>query len=326
MRAGWYERPGPAHEVIVVGDMPTPEPGPGEVRVRLHASGISPSDYKRRASAKGGMEFPRIIPHSDGAGAVDAVGAGVTSFDRGDRVWTMDAQFKRPYGTAAEYVVLPEAKLAVLPDHVSFEEGACLGIPAMTAYRAVYLDGSVAGQTVLVSGGVGRVAHCAIQLARIGGARVIATVSSAAKGDIARAAGADEIVLRGGDIARRVLDLTGGLGVDRVVEVEFGGNVEVNQKILKDGGVVASYASSRVPQPRLTVTPRRASNMSIHFIYCYTLPDAVKAAAAWEINRMLASGAFAPRIARTFPLDALAEAHAYSESSSGDGQVVVTID
>ena len=132
MRAGWYERPGSAYEVITVGEMPTPEPGPGEVRVRVHASGISPSDYKRRASAKGGMEFPRIVPHSDGAGVVDAIGEGVVAVRPGDRVWVMDAQYKRPFGTAAEYVVLPQAKVAVLPDNVSFEAGACLGIPAIT--------------------------------------------------------------------------------------------------------------------------------------------------------------------------------------------------
>lgn len=326
MRAGWYERPGSAYEVITVGEMPTPEPGPGEIRVRLHASGISPSDYKRRASAKGGMEFPRIIPHSDGAGVVDAVGEGVRAFRPGDRVWTMDAQFKRPFGTAAEHVVLPEAKVAPLPDGVPFEVGACLGIPAMTAHRAVFLDGSVAGQTVLVSGGVGRVAHCAIQLAKIGGARVLATVSTAEKGEVARIAGADEVIERQGDVAARVLELTDGVGVDRIVEVEFGGNLETNQKILKDGGAIASYASSQVPQALLTVTPRRASNMSIHFVYCYTMPAAAKAAAARDINRALAEHAFAPRIARTFPLEALADAHAYSESSSGDGQVVVMID
>jgi NADPH2:quinone reductase len=326
MRAGWYERPGPAHDVIVVGEMPTPEPGPGEVRVRLHASGISPSDYKRRANAKAGMEFPRIIPHSDGAGVVDAVGEGVGGYARGDRVWTMDAQFKRPFGTAAEFIVLPATKIAPLPDSASFEVGACLGIPAMTAYRAVFLDGPVSGQTVLVSGGAGRVAHCAIQLAKIGGARVFATTSSPEKAAIAHAAGAEAVIDRRDDVAARILDLTGGIGVDRVVEVEFGGNLATNQRILKDGGAIASYASSQVPQPRLTVTPRRASNMTIHFVYCYTMPADAKHSAAREINRMLAQHGFAPRVARTFALNALADAHAYSESSSGDGQVVVTID
>jgi NADPH:quinone reductase len=326
MRAGWYERPGAAYEVITIGEMPTPEPGAGEVRVRLRASGISPSDYKRRASAKGGMEFPRIIPHSDGAGVVDAIGDGVRAFQPGDRVWTMDAQFKRPFGTAAEYVVLPEAKLAPLPDGIPFAVGACLGIPAMTAHRALFLDGPIAGQTVLVSGGAGRVGHCAIQLAKIGGARVLATVSTPEKAEVARIAGADEVVERHGDVAGRILELTGGIGVDRVIEVEFGGNLDTNQNILKDGGAIASYASAQVPQALLTVTPRRASNMSIHFVYCYTMPAAAKAAAARDINRALAEHAFAPRIARTFALDALAEAHAYAESSSGDGQVVVTID
>lgn len=325
MRAGWYESPGSAYEVITVGEMPTPDPGPGEVRVRLYASGISPSDYKRRASAKGGMEFPRIVPHSDGAGVIDAIGDGISPFQTGERVWVMDAQFRRAFGTAAEYVVLPAAKVAPLPDNVSFEAGACLGIPAITAHRAVFWDGPVEGQTILVTGGAGRVAHCAIQLARIGGARVIATASTPEKAEAARGAGAEHIIDRGADVAAQILDLTAGAGVDRVVEVEFGGNLETNQKILKDGGVIASYASSQAPQALITVSPRRASNMTIHFVYCYTMAQDAKVAAARDINRALADGAFTPRIARTFSLDALAEAHAYSESSSGDGQVVVKI-
>lgn len=325
MRAGWYERPGPAYDVITVGEMPTPEPGVGEVRVRLHASGISPSDYKRRASAKGGMEFPRIVPHSDGAGVVDAVGDGVTAFRTSDRVWVMDAQFRRPHGTAAEYVVLPEAKVAPLPGNVPFEVGACLGIPAMTAHRAVFLDGPVEGRTVLVTGGAGRVAHCAIQLAAIGGARVIATASSPEKAEAARSAGAVHVIDRRADVAAAVLEFTGGEGADRVVEVEFGANLDTNQKILKDGGAIASYASSQVPQALITVTPRRALNATIHFIYCYTMAADAKAAAARDINRALANHGFMPRVARTFPLEALAEAHAFAESSSSEGQVVVTI-
>lgn len=325
MRAGWYERPGSAYEVITVGEMPTPDPGPGEVRVRVHASGINPSDYKRRASAKGGMEFPRIVPHSDGAGVVDAVGESVVAFRPGDRVWVMDAQFRRPFGTAAEYVVLPESKVASLPDNVSFEIGACLGIPAMTAHRAVFLDGPVEGQTMLVTGGAGRVAHCAIQLASIGGARVIATASTPDKADVACTAGAVHVIDRSADIAAEVLAFTNGEGVDRVVEVEFGANIDTNQKILKDGGAIASYASSQVPQALVTVTPRRALNATIHFIYCYTMPGDAKAAAARDINRALANHGFTPRLARTVPLDALAEAHAFAESSSGGGHVVVTI-
>ena len=205
------------------------------------------------------------------------------------------------------------------------EAGACLGIPAITAHRAVFWDGPVQDQTVLVSGGAGRVAHCAIQLARLGGARVIATASTPDKIEVARAAGAEHVIDRSGDVAAAVLDLTGGAGVDRVIEVEFGGNLVTNEKILKDGGAIASYASSQVPQALLTVTPRRASNMTIRFVYCYSMAADAKAAAARDINRALTDGAFMPRIARTFSLEALAEAHAFAESSSGDGQVVVTV-
>src|SRR5688572_8317455 len=178
MRAAWYEKIGPAGEVLQVGEMPAPEPGPGEVRVRIHASGVNPSDWKTRAGLRP-MTFPRVIPHSDGAGIIDRVGVGVPESRLGDRVWTWNAQWKRPFGTAAEFVVLPAEQAVSLPDGVAFDEGACLGIPALTAHRAVTIDGSVESQTVLVSGGAGAVGSYAIQFAKLlGASRIIATVSS----------------------------------------------------------------------------------------------------------------------------------------------------
>src|SRR4051794_36660321 len=169
MKAIWYERNGPAREVLQFGEMPDPEPCPGKVRVRIHASGVNPSDWKTRSGLRP-MTFPRVIPHSDGAGVIDQVGAGVPESRLGQRVWTWNAQWKRPFGTAAEFVVLPAEQAVLLPDRVSFDEGACLGIPALTAHRAVTIDGTVEGRTVLVSGGAGAVGNYAIQLAKLLGA------------------------------------------------------------------------------------------------------------------------------------------------------------
>ncbi|OYW84276.1 MAG: hypothetical protein B7Z20_11135, partial [Sphingobium sp. 32-64-5] len=181
MRAVWYEAIGSAADVLRFGEMETPQPGPGEVRVRLHASGVNPSDVKTRIGARAPIAFPRVIPHSDGAGEIDAVGEGVSAARIGQRVWVWNAAWRRPFGTCAEYICLPEAQAVALPQGTSFEAGACLGIPASTACHAVFADGDVSGQTVLVTGGAGAVGHYAIQLARWGGARVIATVSGPEK-------------------------------------------------------------------------------------------------------------------------------------------------
>ena len=196
MRAAYYERPGAAHDVLQVGEHPTPEPAAGEVRVRLAWSGVNPSDVKsRRAAGSGTIPFPRIIPHSDGAGTIDAVGAGVAPERVGERVWTWNAAWGRPFGTAAEYVVLPEAQAVRMPDGVDLDVGALLGIPALTAYHAITTDGGILGKRVLVAGGAGAVGHYAVQLAKQLGARqVLATVSSAAKAELARAAGADVVI------------------------------------------------------------------------------------------------------------------------------------
>src|SRR5512134_1354215 len=193
MRAAWYERTGAAREVLQIDDLPTPEPGDGEVRVRLATSGVNPSDVKTRAGLRSAtLPFPRIIPHSDGAGVIEAVGAGVPSSRIGERVWIWNAAWKRASGTAAQYVVLPDAQAVRLPDAVPFDAGACLGIPALTALHAVRVDGGVTGKTVLVTGGAGAVGHYAIQMAILSGARrVFATVSSPDKAALAHKAGAD---------------------------------------------------------------------------------------------------------------------------------------
>jgi NADPH2:quinone reductase len=324
MRAGWYEKNGSAEEVIVVGDMPTPAAGPGQVLVRLHASGISPSDYKKRGNAKGGMEFPRIVPHSDGAGIVAALGAGVTGLKTGQRVWVFNGQWERPFGTAADYIVLSAFQVRPLPDGMSFAEGACLGIPAMTAHRAVFMDGPVRGQWVYVPGAAGRVGSYAVQWAKWGGARVIGECGSADKARIVETLGAERVILRStDDPVATILEWTNGRGADRIVEIEFGGNMAVNERIIAEGGVIASYASARMPKATISVSPRRARNMSMHFVHCYTMNDAAKDAAAADIAKAVAG--FTHRIAGIVTLDELARGHREAESQSGTGQMVVEI-
>lgn len=327
MLAGWYERTGPALDVIETGAMPVPDPAPGEVLVRLHASGINPSDYKKRGNSEVAAEFPRVIPHSDGAGVIAACGGGVTGFSESERVWTFNAQWGRPYGTAAEYVALPAARISRLHSATSFNEGACLGIPAMTGCRVVFMDGPVNGQVVYVPAATGRVGAYALQFAKWGGATVIASASNAERAAAAKALGADHVIDRSSDdVVARILELTGGRGVDRVAEVEFGGNMPVNAQILAQDGVIASYASAHVPKAEITVSPRRARNMSMHLVFVYMLNDKAVADTCALINRAEAERALKHRIAGTFPLAQLAQAHAQAEKESGTGHMVVTID
>ena len=327
MKAGWYERNGPAAEVIVVGRMADPEPGPGEVRVRIHASGVNPSDVKRRAGWGGQViEYPRVVPHSDGAGVIDAVGGGVDPARVGERVWTFNAQWKRAFGTAAERVALPAGQAVKLPEGADFAFGACFGIPALTAHRAVFADGPVAGKTVLVTGGAGAVGFYATQLARWGGARVIATVSGPAKAEAALRAGAEAAVdYRREDAAARLGELTGGAGVDRVVDVDFGENLPVTSEIVKKNGVIAAYASMRVPEPRLPYYALMRKNVTVRGVFVYEMPEDAFAAGAADIARWVGSGAALPGIAAAYPLEELAAAHRAVESGETVGNVVVEI-
>jgi NADPH:quinone reductase len=327
MLAAWYERNGPAAEVIRVGEMPMPEPGPGEVLVRVHGSGVNPSDVKRRAGWGGqAMGFSRIVPHSDGAGVIDRVGPGVPPGRLGERVWIYNGQWKRPFGTAAEHIALPAAQAVRLPDSIGFAEGACLGIPAMTAHRCVFADGPVAGRTVLVTGGAGAVGNYAVQLAKWGGAAVIATASSEAKAALAREAGADHVVnYRAEDVAGRVKALTGGSGVDRIVEVDFGANLAASVAVLKPHGTIATYASMADSEPKLPFYTMMRLNHTIRLVFVYELTEAEFGQAIADITRWLESGAARHRIAARFPLDRLAAAHEAQEAGTAPGNIVVDI-
>ena len=327
MLAGWYERNGAAGEVIEIGEMPDPEPGAGEVRVRLQCSGINPSDVKRRDGWGGqAIEFARVIPHSDGAGVIDRVGEGVPESRIGEAVWTFNAQWRRAFGTAAQCIALPAGQAVPLPAGADMAFAACFGIPALTAHRAVLADGPVAGLTVLVTGAAGAVGNYAAQLAKWGGARVLATVSSAAKADAARRAGADAVIdYRREDVAARVMELTDGDGVDRIVEVDFGDNLGVTTAVIKQNGAIAPYASMRAPAPVFPIYDLMRKNVSVRNVFVYEMPMAAFEAGFADIARWVESGTAEPHIGARFPLAELAAAHEAVESGEIVGNVVVDI-
>ena len=312
MRAVWYEEHGGA-EVLQVGEMPIPEPDSGEVRVRVVVSGINPSDWKMRARA---MRFPKVVPNQDGAGVIDAVGAGVSKSRIGERVWLYESNFGNAFGTAAEYTVQPAHHAVPLPESASFADGACLGVPAMTAHRAVFADGPVTDKTVLVTGGAGAVGNYAIQMAKIGGARVFSTVSSDEKSDIAQAAGADETInYRTEDVTERLNGLTGDRGVDRIVEVAFPANFEVSRKSIADNGTIAVYGFGDGDSQPVGVPFRfRRTNINVRFVMVYTMPSEAKRAAVEHITRWVTDGLLTHLHGPHFALEQAASASRAVES------------
>jgi NADPH:quinone reductase len=326
MEAAWYERMGPAREVLSLGRLPVPEPGHGEVLVKLLASGVNPHDTKRRSGWLGpAMYAPRVVPHSDGAGTIARVGPGVRGLSEGERVFVYRAGSARPgEGTAAQYVVVPQANAVRLSAPLSFSEGACLGVPAFTAYHATLADGPVAGQWVLVQGGAGAVGAVAVELARWGGAKVIATVSSPEKAAIARAAGADHVIdYRTEDVVARVREITGGAGVERIVEVDFGANVAVDGAVIAENGTIASYSSTRVRDPVLPYYAFGLKGVRLHFVQGMNMPRAIREAGTRTIVALAERGMLKPRIARTLPLHEIAAAHELVEQGSVIGNVVL---
>jgi NADPH2:quinone reductase len=324
MRAVWYERQGPADEVLVLGELPTPAAGPGEVRVRLEASGVNPSDtYRRRGPPA--MEYPRVVTNSDGAGTVDQVGAGVPEGWLGKRVWLYNGQRNgRWCGTAAEFIALDVDLVTALPAHVGFAEGATLGVPGMTAHRCVFVAGPVQGRTVLVTGGAGAVGHYAVQLASWAGATVIATVSSADKAARARAGGAAHVIdYKREDVAARVREITGGAGVDHVVDVDFGGNLAATLAAVRATGSIAVYASNGDRTPRLPVRELMQRNLSIHAMSLAGVPHEARRRAQSDIARWLATGERQLSVAARFPLAETAAAHQAVERGGKVGAVVV---
>ena len=325
MRAVWYTEFGPAAEVLQTGTIETPEPGPGEVRVRLAASGVNPVDVKRRRGARGGLPSSRVIPHFDGAGVVDRVGDGVAEVRIGERAWVFEAQWQRAFGTAAERVVVPADRAVKLPDHTGFAEGACLGIPAMTAHRCVFADGPVSNQTVVITGGAGAVGAYAVQFAKLGGAKVIATISSDEKAAIASTAGADHIVnYKDEDVAARIERFTGGAGADRIIEVEFGGNLATSLAALKPNGVIATYASDAVVEPAVPFYSLVYKNVTVRHVLVFGMPEAAKRHAVADITRWLEADSLRHHVGPRYLLEQTAAAHEAVEAGPL-GNVVVEI-
>jgi NADPH:quinone reductase len=325
VKAVWYDGTGAAPDVLTFGDMPTPVAGPGEVRVRLHASGVNPADVGRRAGSYRAMEFPRVIPNSDGAGIVDQVGEGVTRLRVGQRVWLFNGQRNgRAFGTAAEYIALAEHLVTPLPDDVSFAAGATLGIPCMTAWCCLFGDGPIAGQTVLVSGGAGAVGHYAVQLAKGGGARVIATVSSPAKAEQARIAGADLVIdYKTEDVVAKVMAFTERRGVDRVVDVDFGGNIATTLKLMAMNSTIAVYATNGNRNPVVPMRELMEKCITLRALVLPALPPPLHAAAQADISKWLAAGKRVHNVAALFPLSETVQAHLAVERGDKLGTVIV---
>ncbi len=328
MRAAWFETFGSAQDVLQLGEKEAPTAGPGEVLVRVATSGVNPSDVKKRAGS-----FPTlldggfVIPNSDGAGVIEAVGDGVDSDRVGERVWLYQAQYGRRFGTAAEYVTIDSSRAPRLPDNASFEVGACLGIPVMTAHRCVFADGDVAGQTVLVTGGAGRVGHYAVQWASQAGATVIATASNDEDKAVCLAAGAAHVVNhRSDDVVGAIMEATGGELVDRIVDVEFGANLATSIEVLRIGGTIATYSSTQVTEPKLPFFQIMYKDVTVRFVIVYAMPEQAKEDAIADIREALSAETLQHRIAHTLPLNDIARSNELVEQGSIRGAVVLTID
>lgn len=327
MRAIYYDRQGPADAVLTLGDLPDPSPGPGEVLVRVHISGINPTDVKARTGFSSAMRHPRIVPHQDGAGIIIAVGTGVPPSRVGERVWVFEAQQGSAEGTAADYVVVAAANAVPLPAGTSFEVGASLGIPALTAHRCLFADGALKGRRVLVQGGAGVVGSAAIQLAKWAGAWVAATVLAPEHAAIAQAAGADLVLNpQGDDVAARIAEATGGAGVDRIVDVDVAANLDLDLACLATGGVISAYAM-RDASDACAIPLLRAmiGGAVFRFVYIYTVALSDKQAAIADITAALEAGAYRPRIGLVVPLHRTAEAHLALERGTVTGKVLVQV-
>lgn len=327
MKAAWFESFGAPKDTITIGQIDTPAAGAGEVLVKVMTSGVNPSDTKKRAGA-----FPNllddglVIPHSDGAGVIEAVGEGVDPGRVGERVWLYQAQYGRRFGTAADYVAIDSSRAPKLPEQASFEVGAVLGIPVMTAHRCVFSDGSVENKIVLVTGGAGRVGYYAIQWAKHGGATVVATASNESDKNLCWELGADHVVNhRDDNWSEQVLAATGGQKVDRVVEVEFGQNLPQVLECIKIGGTIATYSSMVVPEPQLPFKHMMFMDLTIRMVIVYAMPENAKQQAIDDIEVVLTNNLFKHRIAHSLEFEEMAKSHELIEQGGFGGCVVINI-
>ena len=326
MKAVWYEQIGAADDVLTHGNINDPEVSDGEALVRIRTSGVNPSDVKTRAGARGELQFPRIIPHSDGAGNIEAVGNGVDKNRIGEKVWLWNGAFGRAFGTCAEYISLPANQAVEIPENSTFEAGACMGIPASTAYHGVFSGGSVKNKTLLVTGGAGAVGHYAIQLAKWDGAQVVATVSSPEKGLAAKEAGADLVVnYKTDDVVEAVNDFTSGKGVDRIVEVEFGGNLSISEQIIKTNGVIAAYGSVAVGNPELPFYNLMFKNAVLKMYLIYIVPGEARMKIIEGLTKALSENALVHQIAKSFDLTETIQAHKTVEAGKLIGNTIINL-
>ena len=327
MLAAWYETNGTAHDVMRVGQMPDPEPAPGEVRVRIEASGVNPSDVKTRAGLRKPIAYPRVVPNSDAAGVIDKLGAGVDPRRLGQRVWVFNAAWERPFGTSAQYACVPDAFAPLLPPGLNPAQGACLGIPVMTAHRCLFADGPVRGLNVLITGGAGVVGHYAVQLAKwAGAAHVIATVSGDEKATHARAAGADLVInYKTEVVAARIEAALGVRAIHRIVEVDLGANLETAMKVIAPDGAITGYASMGNQFPPIPFYPLATLNVLIRPVLVYTISPAARQKAIDDIAAWAATGNAQFAIAARFPLEQIVSAHETVEAGTKLGHVVMDI-
>jgi NADPH2:quinone reductase len=324
MRPAWYCKNGEARDVLIVGELPDPVAGPGEVRIRMATSGVNPSDVKSRRTRP--LSHENIVPHSDGAGVIDQVGSGVPASRIGERVWTWNAQWQRPMGTASEFVVLPSAQAAHLPDAIDFAAGACLGIPALTAIQAVRLSGDVAHKKVLVIAASSSVGHYVSQLLSLAGAHVIGTVGSAKKAKHAQAAGViDVIFYKTEAVAERLKALTNGQGVDVIIDMDFSST----SALLTAGGLaphgrVVCYGSNVATDLPINFKTLLFNSLELKFFLVYDLPAADRAAALKQLGDLLQLNRLQHAISRSFTLTDTAQAHEAVEAGQDIGNVVVT--
>ena len=326
MKAAWYENIGAAAEVLQVGEAIDPTPNAGEVLIEIKASGVNPSDVKTRAGARGELQFPQIIPHSDGSGVITAVGEGIDESRIGERVWIWNGAFGRACGTCAEMIALPSEQAVSLPDETSYEAAACLGIPASTAYYGMLCDGSVENQTVLVTGGAGAVGYYGIQLAKWSGASVITTVSGDEKAAVANDAGADLIInYRDEDVVAAIEDFTNGEGVDRILEVEFGGNLSVSKEVIKPNGIIASYGSVAVMEPALPFYDLMFKGVKLNTYLIYIVSESDRNMIVNGLNAAMNDQALTHLVSESYALDDIVDAHLSMESNQVIGNIVVGI-
>jgi NADPH2:quinone reductase len=324
VRAAYYEKNGPAREVLQLGTVETPKPGPGEVRVKLATSGVNPSDVKNRAGTTRKIAFARVIPHSDGAGEIDQVGEGVAKARIGERVWIWNGQWKRPFGTAAEFIALPAEQAVPLPAKIGFEAGACLGIPALTAWHAVTLAGAKDGTTIFISGGAGAVSHYAIQFAKTKKAKVITTVSSGAKAEIARAAGADHAIdYKRENVPERVMEITGKSGADAMIELDLTANAKLAPGILRPKGSIVIYGT--LPEATIPAAFFLVNGITLKFFLVYELEKAERERAIADISKLLERNKLAHNVALALGLDEIVAAHEAVEQGKVTGKVVLKV-